>query len=113
MVSLDLFGSNSALSICIDSDGNPKINFRNKKGREAIAIGISDEIGNGITVHDSEGRPVCFILVPKDGIPRIKFFQVTSPTKGKKIWEAPLPKKKMKRKKAEPVRPANAATRRG
>jgi hypothetical protein len=96
-VSLDLIGSKSRLTLTIDSDGNPKISLWNKKGRAGISIGISDDMGNGITLHDSEGRPVCFIEVRNDGIPRITFFQVTSPTKGEKFWETPAPKRKGRR----------------
>jgi len=90
---IDLFGADSAsLSLCIDSDGNPKIGFKNKKGRHVISIGVSDNEGQGIQLSDSEGRPVCFIFTAQDGIPRIKLFQIISPKKGKVLWSTPGPK---------------------
>jgi hypothetical protein len=100
-VSLSLYGPKASLTLCIDSDGNPKINLQNKRNRVAVAIGVSDDIGPGITLHDPEGRPVCFITVPKDGIPRIELFRVVSTTKGDRIWSTPAPETKS-RKNAEP-----------
>jgi hypothetical protein len=74
-VSLNLFGQgSSSLAICIDSDGNPKIGFTNKKRREAISIGISDDVGHGIIIHDYGGRPILFISVSEDDTPQIKLF---------------------------------------
>jgi hypothetical protein len=103
MVFLNLFGPKASLSLCIDSDGNPKINLKNKRNRVAVGIGVSD-IGSGITLHDAEGRPVCFITVPKNGIPRIELFQVVSKTKGDRIWSTPAPKGG---ENAEPSAPPN------
>jgi hypothetical protein len=94
-VFLNLYGAERAcLTACIDGDGNPKLCFQNKKGNVVMSLGISDDIGQGISVADSEGRPVCWIFTPADGIPRIQLIQTTSPTGGKKLWASPLPKKK-------------------
>jgi hypothetical protein len=94
-VFLNLYGSDRAcLTACIDGDGNPKLCFQNKKGNVVMSLGVSDDMGQGIQVADSEGRPVCFIFTPADGIPRIQLFQTTSPATGKKLWASPLPKKK-------------------
>lgn len=92
---LNLYGAEQAcLTACIDIDGNPKLCFHNKKGNVVMSLGVSDDMGQGISVADSEGRPVCFIFTPDDGIPRIQLYQTTSPTSGKKLWASPLPKKK-------------------
>lgn len=94
-VFLNLYGQDRAcLQACIDSDGNPKLCFQNKKGNIVMSLGISDDMGQGISVADSEGRPVCFIFTPNDGIPRIQLIQTTSPTTGKTLWATPLPKRK-------------------
>lgn len=94
-VFLNLYGQDRAcLTACIDRDGNPKLCFQNKKGNVVMSLGVSDDMGQGISVADSEGRQVCFIFTPDDGIPRIQLFQMTSPTQGKKLWATPLPKKK-------------------
>jgi hypothetical protein len=99
---LQLYGSHvPSLLMCIDSDGNPKVCLWNKHDRVGISIGISDDTGHGITLHDSAGRPVCFITVAEDGIPRIKMFEVTSSAEGKKIWETPTPKKTRKKRNPE------------
>jgi len=99
---LQLYGSHvPSLVLCIDSDGNPKVSLWNKNDRVGISIGISDDAGHGITLHDSEGRPVCFISVADDGIPRIKMFEVTTSAAGKKIWETPAPKKTRKKRNPE------------
>ena len=92
VVSLNLYGPKASLSLCIDSDGNPKINLQSKGNRVGIAIGISDGIGPGITLHDAGGRPVCFITVPEDGIPRIELFQAVSGTTGHRLWSSLTPK---------------------
>jgi len=92
VVLLKLFGREASLSMCIDSDGNPKINLQNKRNRVVIGIGVSDQLGHGITLNDSEGKPVCFITVPNDGIPRIELVQAISATKGKRFWKTPTPK---------------------
>ena len=92
---LNLYGQDRAcLQACIDNDGNPKLCFQNKKGSIVMSLGVSDDMGQGISVADSEGRPVCFIVTPNDGIPRIQLIQTTSPTTGKTLWASPLPKRK-------------------
>lgn len=91
-VSLNLFGAKSSLSVCIDSDGNPKLNLLNKNNRVGVSIGLSDDLGHGITLSDKEGRPVCFITVPNDGVPRIELYKTTSSKRGKKFWGTPIPK---------------------
>src|ERR1051325_1393680 len=73
LVFIDVLGKNQAsFNIVIDSDGNPKMNLRNKEGNTVLALGISDDIGQGLSISDSEGRPVCYVFVAPDGIPRIR-----------------------------------------
>jgi hypothetical protein len=89
-------GRNPRLVMCVDSDGNPKLVFWNKTGSPAISMGIADEFC-GMTLHDSEGKPVCQIAVGDDGIPRIDLLQSVSPTKAKAFWKTPMPKSKQRR----------------
>jgi hypothetical protein len=97
-VFVQLHGQGSAkLVLCIDSDGNPKAMFEHKTGGTAISMGIADDVGTGITLHDREGRPVCFISVPGDGIPRVAMTQFVVPMRSKTFWETPKPKPKTKK----------------
>ncbi len=103
-VFLNLYGQDRAcLTACIDRDGNPKLCFQNKKGNVVMSLGVSDDMGQGISVSDSEGRQVCFIFTPEDGIPRIHLIQQTSPTSGKTLWATPLPKKRKRTQSFDPV----------
>jgi hypothetical protein len=97
-VVLKLFGSKASLSMCIDSDGNPKISLQNKRNRAAIGIGVSDQFGHGITLNDSEGKPLCFITVPNNGIPKIELFQAVASTRGRRFWKTPAPRGKRQKR---------------
>jgi hypothetical protein len=94
-----LFGAGRArLAMTIDNDGNPKAQFYNKKGRAVISLGVGD-VGHGLTLSDHKGKPLCFLDVERDEIPRIRFFQVTSPTKGRRFWGSPEPRLHRNRKR--------------
>jgi hypothetical protein len=94
-----LFGARGPrLAMTIDNDGNPKVQFYNKKGIAAISLGISD-LGHGMTLSNHEGEPACFLDVERDEIPRIRFFKVTAPTKGQRFWGSPEPRLKWHRKR--------------
>ena len=73
-VSLTLFGGSGArMDICIDGDGNPKIGFVRKNGRDGVSIGCLESEA-GITLSDTEGRPRFSIIAPldeKEGVIRI------------------------------------------
>jgi len=99
LVFLNIHGSapsRAGLSVCIDASGNPTVNFQNRDGHIVMGIGLSDDLGQGLTISDSAGRPVCFIAVGPDGLPSIKLFQIVSPDQGKLLWKTPHPKRKKK-----------------
>jgi hypothetical protein len=92
---IQLHGSGQAsLNLDIDSDGNPKLSFCNKSGHTVLGFGISDQVGQGLTIYDSEGLPVCWIFVGPDGIPRISLVEVVAKTKARRLWSSPVPKKR-------------------
>lgn len=90
VVSLDLLGpGGTGLSLCIDSDGLPKIGFAGPNGRTGLSIGISSHLGAGLSLHDAEGRPVGFIHVGASGVPKISFYQTISEQEARLFWETP------------------------
>ena len=93
-VTLQLYSSDRpCLVACIDTDGNPKLSFFDQTGRVALALGIADDLGPGITIHDASGCPLCFIRVGKDGVPAIALLERTAAKSLRKLWVSPKPKK--------------------
>lgn len=83
----------SLIDIGVEPNGNANITFYHKDGKVAMGLGTSADFGQGLTICDAEGRQVCFVFVDKDGIPRIRLFQVISPDEGKVFWATPDPSK--------------------
>jgi hypothetical protein len=86
-------GERPVLAADVDPKGDPHITFYNKDGQAVLGVGVSEEFGQGLTINDSQGRPVCFVFVAPDGIPRIRLFQVTRPDSAERIWSSPDPAK--------------------
>jgi len=92
---IQLHGSGQAsLNLYIDSDGNPKLSFCNKRGYTVLGFGISEQVGQGLTIYNSEGRPVCWIFVGLDGIPRISLVEMVAKAKARKLSASPVLKKR-------------------
>lgn len=75
------------LSLTVDPAG-PHITLFDRKGRAKFSIGVSEEIGSGLQICDPKGRPVCFILVPPDGKPRINLYKAKG-NQASKVWMSP------------------------
>lgn len=91
-VSFDLYGykKQTAVGLSIGPEGNPVIHL-SEKGKTRIVLGVG-AYGAGISIADTEGRPICRIDVAEDGIPRIRLSKVTSPKSAKSFWSTPEPK---------------------
>jgi len=101
----------SMIEASIDPNGSPHLVLFNKAGKTAVGMGIDESFGWGISMNDSEGRPVCFIFVGSDGIPRIRLLDATEPRKVRTLWASPTGKRTRKTetagKKPRPSKPAS------
>ena len=63
-VFFNLFGaSGESLSLCIDSDQNPKIALTDSQGNTRIAIGISNDLGPGLSLYNNKNELVALVNV--------------------------------------------------
>jgi hypothetical protein len=63
-VFLNLLGaSGEGLSLCIDNDQNPKIALTDQRGNTRIAIGISNDFGPGLSLHNSKNELAALVYV--------------------------------------------------